>query len=265
MPMDYAVVAVVALCVAALTLFSGFGLGTILMPVMAIFFPLPVAVAATAIVHLANNLFKVFLVGRKADTGVVLRFGLPAALGALGGALLLLSMSDLQPLLTYTMADNEFAVSPVKVVIALLIVLFALFDLVPGLSDLAFDKKYLPLGGALSGFFGGLSGHQGALRSAFLVKTGLPKEVFVGTNTLTAVVVDVTRLLVYGVSAYALHWEAVSVGSRGLGLVLVATLAAFVGSFFGAKLVKKVTMKTIQQVVGTMLIIIAVLLGSGII
>jgi hypothetical protein len=55
----YVVVCVVALIVAALTLFSGFGLGTLLMPAFAIFFPVTVAVAATAAVHLANNLFKV--------------------------------------------------------------------------------------------------------------------------------------------------------------------------------------------------------------
>jgi len=39
-------------------LLSGFGLGTLLLPVFALFFPLPVAIAATALVHLANNFFK---------------------------------------------------------------------------------------------------------------------------------------------------------------------------------------------------------------
>jgi len=53
--MDYVFIALVAVVVAALTLFSGFGLGTVLMPAFALFFPVPVA--ATAVVHLANNLF----------------------------------------------------------------------------------------------------------------------------------------------------------------------------------------------------------------
>ncbi|KAF0170293.1 MAG: hypothetical protein FD161_4693 [Limisphaerales bacterium] len=43
--MDYVVVSLAALVATALTLFSGFGLGTLLMPVFAVFFPLPVAVA----------------------------------------------------------------------------------------------------------------------------------------------------------------------------------------------------------------------------
>lgn len=263
--MDYIVVAAAALGISTLSLFSGFGLGTVLMPVMAIFFPLPVAVAATAIVHLANNLFKVFLVGRKADYRLVARFGLPAALGALAGAVLLLGMTDMSPLLAYTLAGKAFAVSPVKLVIALLIVLFSLFDLVPKLSNLTFDRKYLSLGGLLSGFFGGLSGHQGALRSAFLVKTGLDKEVFVGTNVLSAVVVDVTRLLVYGVGGYITHLEVVAGGGQGIGLVAVATVAAFTGSYFGARLVKKVTMKTIQRLVAILLITLAIFLGAGLV
>ena len=57
----------------------GFGLGTLLMPAFALFLPVPVAVAATAVVHLANNLFKLVLVGWKAGWTVVVRFALPAA------------------------------------------------------------------------------------------------------------------------------------------------------------------------------------------
>jgi len=87
--MDYLIICVIAIVVSGVTLFSGFGLGTVLMPAFALFFPLPVAIAATAIVHLANNLFKVALVGRKADWPVVLRFSIPAAIAALVGASLL--------------------------------------------------------------------------------------------------------------------------------------------------------------------------------
>lgn len=85
----YMLVCLVALIVAALTLFSGFGLGTLLMPAIALFFPVTVAVAATAVVHLANNLFKVALMGRHADWRVVGRFAIPAAVAAMVGAWLL--------------------------------------------------------------------------------------------------------------------------------------------------------------------------------
>ena len=64
---QYIVICAVALAVSGLTLFSGFGLGTLLMPVFAIFFPIEVAIAATAVVHLANNIFKLALLSRHAD------------------------------------------------------------------------------------------------------------------------------------------------------------------------------------------------------
>ena len=73
----------IILCAAAfltslLTFFSGFGLGTILLPVFAIFFPVEVAIAITGGVHFLNNLFKLSLVGLNAEKEVVLRFGIPA-------------------------------------------------------------------------------------------------------------------------------------------------------------------------------------------
>ena len=84
--MDFILVALAACFAAALTLYSGFGLGTLLLPVFALFFPVEVAVLATAIVHGANNVFKVSLVGRFADRDTVLKFGLPAIIAAVLGA-----------------------------------------------------------------------------------------------------------------------------------------------------------------------------------
>ena len=75
--------------------------------------------------------------------------------------------------------------------------IFALLDLIPYLSKLEFGKDKLPLGGILSGFFGGLSGHQGALRSAFLIKAGLSKESFIATGIVVSMFIDFTRLSVY--------------------------------------------------------------------
>ena len=80
------VVALAAAAASGLTLYSGFGLGTLLMPVFALFFPVETAVASTAVVHAANNAFKAAAVGRLADRAVVLRFGVPALCAAYAGA-----------------------------------------------------------------------------------------------------------------------------------------------------------------------------------
>ncbi len=168
--MEYAVIIIVAMIVSTLTLFSGFGLGTMLMPVFALFFPIEVAVAATAIVHLANQLFKVALIGKRANFGIVARFAIPAAVFAALGAYLLASFSQIPPLGSYSILGRECEVSIIKLIIACLIAAFAAFDLLPKLGKISFGRKWIPLGGMLSGFFGGLSGHQGALRTAFLIK-----------------------------------------------------------------------------------------------
>ncbi len=261
--MEYLVVCVVALGVSALTLFSGFGLGTVLMPAFALFFPVPIAVAATAIVHLANNIFKVALVGRQADWNVVVRFAVPGAIAAIIGAGLLGLFATAPPLATYALGAQTHEISAVKLAVGILIVGFALLDLLPQFQRLAFDRKYLLLGGAVSGFFGGLSGNQGALRSAFLLKSGLSKEAFIGTGTVAAVVVDVARLLIYGLSFYAAQFAGLR--SDIGGLVIAATLAAFVGSYLGARMIKKVTLRTIQVLVGVMLITIGMSMAIGLI
>ena len=261
--MAYVVVCLVAFLVATLTLLSGFGLGTLLLPAFAIFFPVPVAIGATAVVHLANNLFKVALVGRRADPGVVLRFALPGALAALAGAELLSLAAALEPVATYRLGGQVHEVTVLKLAVAVLMVVFALLELLPRFQRLAFDGRHLVVGGLLSGFFGGLTGHQGVFRSAFLVKAGLDKEAFVGTGVVSAVIIDVARLLVYGLTFFRSSFAGLTPDLGGP--VLAATGAAFLGSFLGARLIAKVTLRSIQLLVGTMMLLIAVGLSAGLV
>lgn len=93
--MELLVVCIASLLASALTLFSGFGLGTLLMPVVALFFPLELTIAMTAIVHLSNKLFKIGLLGRKAYSSVLLKFGLPAIGTALIGTALIFYLGGL--------------------------------------------------------------------------------------------------------------------------------------------------------------------------
>lgn len=257
--MEIIVISVVAFIVSILTFFSGFGLGTILTPVFMIFFPVELAIALTGVVHFLNNLFKILLVGKNADKAVLLKFGIPAVIAALGGAWLLLHIPDTKPLFTYEMLEKTWEVYPVKFIISILLIIFATMDLIPYFRKLQFGKEKLPLGGALSGFFGGLSGNQGALRSAFLIKAGLSKEAFIGTAVVVSAFVDITRLSVYasGFSKSGL--------TDNLTLVISATLSAIVGAYIGNKLLKKVTLKFLHIIVATMLILISIALASGLI
>ncbi len=262
---DYAVVCLVALLASALTLVSGFGLGTLLLPAFALFFSLPAAIAATAIVHLANNLFSLGLVGKYADRRLLLAFGVPAVLGALLGALALRSLDTIPAVTSWSLAGHRFEITPVKLVVAVLILGFALLDLTPGLSRLKFGARMLPLGGGLSGFFGGLSGHQGTLRSAFLMRAGISKETYVGMNCVCGVMVDVARLCVYGIGFYGAHLASAKEGGARFGLIAAACVAAFLGSFVGSRVMKKMTLETVRRLVGVLLVVSALALGTGLI
>jgi uncharacterized membrane protein YfcA len=257
--MDYLVICLAALVASGLTLFSGFGLGTLLMPVFALFFPVEVAVAQTAVVHFATNLFKLALLGRRADWHLVLLFGLPAFLASFAGAWTLLWLSDLAPLFTYTLLGQPLAVHPVKLVIAVLMAAFSLLELWPAYNRLAIARRYIPAGGILSGFFGGLSGNQGAFRSAFLLKSGLSAQAFISTGVVIAALVDFSRLTVYS------GLLASDTVRANLALIIAATVAAFAGAFAGTRLIKRVTISTVRYVVAAMLLLIALLLGTGVI
>jgi uncharacterized protein len=173
----------VAFASAILTFFCGFGLGTIMLPVFALFFPVEIAVAATAIVHLSNNLFKLLLVGKNIHFKTLMYFGLTAGIASIAGAWLFSKLIENPTQYTIEAFNMTFIVESPKLVVAILITIFSVLEINKSLNNISLPIKLMPIGGILSGFFGGLSGHQGALRSIFLLKAGLSKEQFVATRS----------------------------------------------------------------------------------
>ncbi|MBK6753055.1 MAG: sulfite exporter TauE/SafE family protein [Flavobacteriales bacterium] len=238
-----------------LTFVSGFGLGTLLLPAFALFVPLPVAVTLTAVVHVLNNLFKFSLLRQHVHRPTVFRFGLPAIGGALLGAWLLVRLGKLEPLYY----GVYHPVGPLQVTIALLMVLFAFLELSPAMRNYRFPAHVQTLGGLVSGFFGGLSGHQGALRSMFLVHGGLSKEGYVATGTAIALLVDFTRIPFY------LGSMDVSPLTDQLPLLIGCVLAAFAGAWWGRKLLPSLTYRGVQFAVAVLLLGVAAGLLGGVI
>lgn len=257
--MELLVVIIASAAASLITLFSGFGLGTILTPVFALFFPIEIAIAFTGVVHLCNNVFKIGLLGKHAEWNIILRFGIPSVIGALLGAEILLTLTTLQPIADYSFSGKTYFIHPLKVFIAVLMIYFALAEIVPKFQAMKPSKRKLPFGGLISGFFGGLSGHQGALRSAFLIQYEMGKEQFLATGIVIACFVDITRLSLYSTqfltSNAMQHWH----------IVAAAIFSAFCGAYLGSKFIKKVTIISIQKIVTVMLILIALGLGLGII
>jgi uncharacterized protein len=261
--LPYILITATSFVTAIFALFSGFGLGSVLMPVFALFFSLPIAIAAVAVVHLASNIFNAFLVGKLANWRVVLTFGIPAALAAALGAYLLDIVYRWPSLFSYQINQQKFEISPIGLLVGLIIIVSACFVLVPRLSKLTFSERYIPVGGLLSGFFGGISGNQGSLRSAFLIKAGLKKEEFIGTSVIASIIVDVSRLLIYGWSLYIHHFTYV-ISHEMKGILVAASLAAFLGAYIGSTFISKITLKALQLLVGIMLLILGIAISLGI-
>lgn len=257
--MDFLIVGGTALIASLLTFFSGFGLGTILSPVMLLFFPIEIAIAVTGVVHLSNNVFKIVLIGKHIHWQVILRFGITAIIGAFIGASLLGQLSNYESTLyTYSLASKDFSVSLIGFIVGIVMLAFAILELF-NLKKWEVGNTHLLFGGALSGFFGGLSGHQGALRSIFLIKYNLSKEMFIATGTAIACLIDISRIGIYfgNFSQEAIEGKEI--------LILTAILGAFIGAFFGRKSLKKVTIDVVQKIVAVLLIVMSLLLIGGIV
>lgn len=255
--MDYFIIILVAFGASMLTFFSGFGLGTLLTPAFMLFFPLPIAISMTAVVHFLNNTFKFALIGGNVNKKVLFNFGIPAIIGVFPGVWLLSNLDQFQTITSYTLFDNTFDISWLGLVMGVLMIFFALNEFSSKIKSKP-SRVSLAGGGFLSGFFGGLSGHQGALRSSFLIRLNLSKEAFVATGVAISLFVDLTRIPMYFDT-----WMK-DIGTEEWILISLAILPAFIGAYFGKKYLKKTSISFVQKTVGSMLILFGLLLIFGI-
>lgn len=262
MSLDFLIIGLVAFLASGLTLYSGFGLGTILLPAFALFFPVPIAVAATAVVHLLNNLFKGGLLGRQAHWPTVLRFGLPAIPFAVLGAWVLSELGSTAAIFQWSAFGTIFAPTAASVVIGLVMIAFAILELQPWFQRLAAPPRFMAIGGAFTGFVGGLTGQQGAFRSMFLLKSGLEPARFIPTGVLIAVLVDLSRLPIY---ALTFSGTDLALARHEGELIVVGTLAAFAGAYLGARYLKKATVEIVRMIVAGLMLLIGTALVLGII
>lgn len=227
---------------AALTLMTGFGLGTILTPVFLIFYDVKIAILIVAVVHLSNNLLKVSIFGRHISLDILKRFGVLTLMGAFIGAFL----------------QGKMDSSVVKVLLGLSLIFLGLKEAMGFGEKLRIPKKIDFIGGFLSGLLGGFVGNQGAVRSAYLLNYNIPKETFVATAAIIASVVDVTRIPIY-------IFNQRDVLSDNLLLLSVTAVSAFAGTFAGRKFLKNISLKTFKFYVAATIVIIGTLLAFRII
>ena len=217
----------------AIAAVSGFGIGSLLTPLLMLWMPTAEAVALLALPHaLATGIRWVGL--RDAVHRPTFRqFGLASALGGLGGALLQPKLAN--PVLT--------------VVLAALLVLAGATELLGQRVPLPPTPFWRLAGGAASGLFGGLVGNQGGIRAAALLGFGLPPRQMVATATAAALIVDATRLPVYLASEGAV----IASSTR-----LLAAIAAGVtlGTLIGVPVLRHVPEPAYRRIVGALLLVL---------
>lgn len=221
------VVAIVAGAVAAL---SGFGIGSLLTPLLATAVGIKVAVAAVSIPHLITTCVRLWGLRKHVNRGVLLHFGILSAVGGLLGALL-----------------QWKANSPILSVVFGCLLLFAGISGLAGWSErMHFGPKAAWLAGALSGFFGGIVGNQGGIRSAALMGFQLSKESLVATATATGVIVDTARMPVY-----------LATQSRALipvaTYIVLATVGCLIGTFWGVLALERIPAHWYKRVLSSLI------------
>lgn len=191
----------------------GFGIGSLLTPVVAVRFGTDLAIAAVALPHLAGGLLRGWKLRRFVDSRILLRFGVLSAVGGLVGALVFARLAP--AVLARTLG--------------------ALLVLTATAGMTRWAEHWRPQGalvwvfGGLSGFFGGVVGNQGGLRAAALSAFNLEPTVFVATSTLIGVIIDLVRVPVY--LYRAAH------GLVGMWpLVAVTVVGVLVGTLVGERL-----------------------------
>jgi uncharacterized membrane protein YfcA len=238
MPDSLVVVGVVAIVAGAVAAVSGFGIGSLLTPLLLLSMPAAHAVVVIAIPHALATSLRWLRLRADVDPRTFRQFGIASAVGGLAGALLQSRLSS--PILT--------------LVLAVLL-------LSAGASELAGRRIPLPqtpfwrlLGGMLSGLFGGLVGNQGGIRAAALLGFQLQPRQLVATATASALLVDLARVPIYFATAGRVIAEATP-------LWLAASVGVTIGTFVGVPVLRRIREETYRRLVGALLVLLGVSLG----
>jgi uncharacterized protein len=231
---------VVGLIAGALASVAGFGIGSLMTPVLALGVGAKLAVAAVAIPHLVGTLQRFWILRRFVDRRVLLWFGLASAAGGLAGAILNAGGTN----------------RAIGAVFGLAVSLAGISELTGWMTRVRWGRRAAWAAGLASGFLGGLVGNQGGIRSAALLGFEVPKEAFVATATAIALFVDGARLPVYLVTQGA---EIVAI----CPLLLVATAGVVVGTAIGTRILGGIAPRTFHRVVGIALLALGIATTVG--
>lgn len=227
---EFAVTAA-AIVAGSIASIAGFGIGSVLTPLLALRVGTRVAVAAVSIPHVFGTAVRFWLLRGHVDRRIFVWFGLTSAAGGLAGALL------------HAYASNR----ALTIVFGCLLLFVGVSELTGFMRHVRFGRRAAWVAGALSGVFGGLVGNQGGIRSATLLAFDTEKDAFVETATAIGLVVDAARMPVYILTDWSelLHiWPVIAVAIGGV----------VTGTVVGSRLLKQVPESQFRAVVAVLLL-----------
>jgi len=224
----------------AIAALAGFGIGSILTPLLALSVGTKQAVVAVSIPHLVATAIRFWNLRHKVDRNLLKNFGIASAAGGLLGALL----------------GSRFS-SPVLSYILGVLLVFAGLSGLTGLSrKMRFGRKVAWLGGALSGLLGGLVGNQGGVRSAAMLGFNLDAKTFVATATAIALIVDGARMPVYFFASPE------TVQRLGAWIAIMAAGVA-IGTLLGGKVLARIPETWFRRLVSLLILALGIVMLSG--
>jgi uncharacterized membrane protein YfcA len=226
-------VAIVGLVSAGIAAVTGFGIGSLLTPTLALETGTKLAVAAISIPHVVGTLQRFWLLRRHVDKRILFGFGIASAAGSLAGALAHVWVSS----------------RALALVFGVVVTLAGVSELTGWMRRVRWGRRAAWAAGGLSGLLGGLVGNQGGIRTAALLGFDVPKEAFVATSTAIGLFVDGARMPVY----LATEWRDI-IGIWPL--VLTATVAVVVGTALGARVLGRLPQQLFRRVIAVLLIIL---------
>jgi uncharacterized membrane protein YfcA len=231
----FAVISTVAAVIAgAIAAISGFGIGSVLTPVLSTQFDVRLAIALVSLPHLAGTFVRFLLVRTHIDRDVLLGFGAASAIGGLAGAAMQAVVQS----------------AALAVIFGLLLVFAGLGSLTGFAQRMRFSgRRSALIGGALSGFLGGLVGNQGGIRAAALLGFDVERQAFVATATAVALIVDGARIPVY------LATQGADIAARW-PLIVVLAVGAVAGTVVGGRLLRRMSEAIFRRVVGVLLLLL---------
>jgi uncharacterized membrane protein YfcA len=229
-----------AILAGAIASLAGFGIGSVLTPLLALSVGAKEAVIAVSIPHLIATAIRFWSLRRNINGQVLKHFGVASAGGGLLGALLGARFSS--PVLAY--------------ILGILLVFAGVTGLTGIAQKMRFGRKAAWLGGASSGLLGGLVGNQGGIRSAALLGFNLDPKTFVATATAIALIVDGARMPVY----FFTHPETVRQLALWTGVMVVG---AAIGTLAGGRVLRRMPEIYFRRLVSLLILALGVVMLSG--